>query len=88
MYFPHRYRTLNGKKGRNDGVPIKYDYVNLEKNELYNLRLDPSESNNIIDKFPEIAKKIEILANKKREEIGDDLLGIEGSETREVGLIE
>ena len=88
MYFPHRYRTLNGRKGRNDGIPIKYEYVNLEKNELYNLRLDPAESTNIIDKFPEIAKKIEILANKKREEIGDDLLGIEGSETREVGLIE
>jgi len=35
-----------------------------------------------------LLKKIEILANKKREEIGDDLLGIEGSETREVGLIE
>jgi hypothetical protein len=50
--------------------------------------LDPAESTNIIDKFPEIAKKIEILANKKREEIGDDLLGIEGSEIREVGLIE
>ena len=88
MYFPHRYRTLNDRKGRNDGIPIKYEYVNLEKNELYNLRLDPAESTNIIDKFPEIAKKIEILANKKREEIGDDLLGIEGSETREVGLIE
>jgi hypothetical protein len=79
---------LNGRIARNDAVPIKYDYVNLEKNELYNLRLDPSESTNIIDKFPEIAKKIEILANKKREEIGDDLFGIEGSETREVGLIE
>jgi len=88
MYFPHRYRTLNGREGRNDGIPIKYEYVNLEKNELYNLRLDPAESTNIIDKFPEIVKKIEILANKKREEIGDDLLGIEGSETREVGLIE
>ena len=88
MYFPHRYRTLNGRKGRNDGIPIKYEYVNLEKNELYNLRLDPAESTNIIDKFPEIVKKIEILANKKREEIGDDLLGIEGSEKREVGLIE
>ncbi|MBT3442378.1 MAG: sulfatase, partial [Flavobacteriaceae bacterium] len=21
MYFPHRYRTLNGRKGRNDGIP-------------------------------------------------------------------
>ena len=25
MYFPHRYRTLNGKKGRDDGQPIKYE---------------------------------------------------------------
>ena len=88
MYFPHRYRTLNGREGRDDGVPIKYEYVDLKQNELYNLKTDPSESTNIILDFPEIVKQIEHLANKKRQEIGDDLYGITGSEIREVGLID
>lgn len=88
MYFPHRYRTLNGRKGRNDGSPIKYQYVNLEKMELYNLVEDPSETKNIFDQHPEIAKKIEKLADIKRKEIGDDLTKVKGTENRPVGMID
>ena len=88
MYFPHRYRTLNGRKGRNDGSPIKYQYVNLEKMELYNLVEDPSETKNIFDQQPEIAKKIEKLADIKRDEIGDDLTKVKGTENRPVGMID
>ena len=85
---PHFFfNTLNGRVGRGDGVPIKYEYVDLKQNELYNLKTDPSESTNIIQDFPDIVKQIEHLANKKRQEIGDDLYGITGSEIREVGLI-
>ena len=88
MYFPHRYRTLNGKIGRNDGTPIKYEYVDLKENELYNLKTDPSETINIVNEFPEIAKKIIVLANKKRREIGDDLTNVIGLENREIGMID
>ena len=88
MYFPHRYRTLNGKKGRDDGQPIKYEYVNLLSEELYNLKTDPSETNNIINDFPDLAKKITTLANNKRKELGDDLTNVLGSEIRQVGKID
>ena len=88
MYFPHRYRTLNGRKGRNDGTPIKYQYIDLKENELYNLKTDPSELSNIIKDNKEIANKIQFLANKKRTELGDDLFEISGNEVREVGLID
>ena len=88
MYFPHRYRTLNGRKGRNDGSPIKYQYVNLEKMELYNLVEDPSETKNVFEQHPEIAKKIEKLADIKRKEIGDDLTKVKGTENRPVGMID
>ena len=88
MYFPHRYRTLNGRKGRNDGTPIKYQYIDLKENELYNLKTDPSELSNIIKDNKEIANKIQLLANKKRTELGDDLFEISGNEVREVGLID
>ena len=88
MYFPHRYRTLNGKKGRDDGQPIKYEYVNLLSEELYNLKTYPSEIKNIISDFPDLAKKITTLANNKRKELGDDLTNVLGSEIREVGKID
>jgi len=88
MYFPHRYRTLNGRKGRNDGIPIKYEYVDLEQKELYDLAKDPSETKNIYQEFPEIAKKIEKLADIKRNEIGDDLTKVKGTENRPVGMID
>ena len=88
MYFPHRYRTLNGRAGRDDGSPIKYEYVNLLENELYNLKTDPSETINIINENPELAKKIIALADIKRKEIGDDLTNVIGLVNREVGMID
>ena len=87
MYFPHRYRTLNGRQGRNDGTPIKYQYIDLKEIELYNLIEDPSETNNVYDKFPEIVKKIELLAEIKRSELGDDLTNRIGSENRLIGTV-
>ena len=88
MYFPHRYRTLNGRKGRDDGKPIKYEYVDLKEIELYNLLKDPSEKNEISSENPDIGSKIQKLADKKRAEIGDDLTGIVGSEVRPIGKSE
>jgi arylsulfatase len=88
MYFPHRYRTLSGREGRNDGTPIKYEYVNLENMELYNLVEDPSETKNVIEQYSEIAKIIEKLADIKRNEIGDDLTKVQGTENRPVGMID
>ncbi len=88
MYFPHRYRTLNGKEGRDDGKPIKYEYVDLEEIELYNLKEDPSETKNVYNQFPNIANKVKALAEIKRREIGDDLKDIIGSENRPIGKTE
>tara|TARA_B100001094_G_scaffold13685_2_gene11952 strand:+ start:2553 stop:3968 length:1416 start_codon:yes stop_codon:yes gene_type:complete len=88
MYFPHRYRTLNGKEGRDDGKPIKYEYVDLEEIELYNLKEDPSETKNVYNQFPNIANKVKALAEIKRREIGDDLKDIIGSENRSIGKTE
>jgi arylsulfatase len=85
MYFPHRYRTLNGRIGKDDGQPIKYEYIDLKEMELYNLNDDPGETTNLYANHPEIVKKIKLLADKKRKEIGDDLKGITGLENRPIG---
>ena len=83
IHFTRTYRSLNGKNGGVDGMPVKYDMNLLEKNELYNLKDDPEERNNVYDKFPEIALEMEKLGRKAREELGDNLTGEVGKENRE-----
>ena len=80
--IPRTYKALKGKKGGKDGIPVKYEMNLIDKNELYNLNDDPQERFNVYDKFPEIAKKMEKLADDARDELGDNLLGIKGKENR------
>ncbi len=82
IQFSRTYRSLNGKAGGKDGIPVKYEMNLIEKNELYNLKDDPQERVNVYDKFPEIAKKMEKLADDARDELGDNLLGIKGQKNR------
>ena len=79
------YRSLNGRDGGKDGMPVKYEMNPVETNELYNLINDPEEKLNVYDKFPEIAKQMEVLADKARFELGDRLNGVKGVENRELG---
>ena len=65
-------------------MPVKYDMNLLEKNELYNLKNDPEEINNVYDDFPEIVLMMEKLGIKAREELGDNLTGVIGKENRDV----
>ena len=83
IHFTRTYRSLNGKIGGEDGMPVKYDMNLIEKNELYNLKDDPEERNNVYDNFPEIALEMEKLGRKAREELGDNLTGEVGKENRE-----
>ena len=82
IQFSRTYRSLNGKKGGKDGIPVKYEMNLIGKNELYNLKDDPQERIDVYDKFPEIAKKMEELAEKARVELGDNLKGRKGKGNR------
>ena len=82
IQFSRTYRSLNGREGGKDGVPVKYDINLIENNELYNLSSDPEEKINVYDRFPEIAKKMEKLGEEARIELGDNLLGVKGIENR------
>ena len=85
IHFARTYRSLNGKEGGVDGIPVKYDMNLLENNELYNLVEDPKEKNNVYDEFPEVASKLEELGRKARIELGDNITGIKGKGNREDG---
>ncbi len=88
MYFPHVYRSLNGRKGRADGLPIDYDQNTLAQIELYDLSVDIEESNNVAMNHPEVVATINSIADKARLKLGDSLTKQEGSENRPAGIVD
>ena len=86
LYFPHRYRTMDGQEAGRDGLPGNYRMVDMKDIELYDVVNDIGETTNVAVEHPDIVSKIEVLADKMRLKLGDSLLGIDGSETREPGL--
>jgi len=87
LYFPHEYRTMNGQELGKDGLPGDYKMVELDDIALYDLENDIGETKNVADDNAEVVAKIRILANTMRSRLGDSLLELEGSETREVGQL-
>lgn len=87
MYFPHSYGSVTSQDAGQGGLPGAITPGKITSPELYLLKKDPQEINNLIDEFPEIAAKIQALAEEKRKELGDALKGIEGKENRPVGSL-
>ena len=88
LYFPHRYRTMEGQEPGKDGIPGEYRMVDLDEIELYDVVNDVSERNNVAAENPEVVAKIKVLANDMRSRLGDSLMDLEGSETREPGRMD
>lgn len=87
LYFPHTYRSLNGREGGKDGYPVNYDMNEIDEIELYDLKNDISESKNVADQHPKIVLEIKSLADEMRKKLGDKLLNIEGTENRPAGSV-
>ncbi|WP_420387667.1 sulfatase [Roseivirga sp.] len=88
MYFPHSYRSLNGREGGKDGLPVPYEYLKFEEIALYDLSQDISETTDVASEYPEVVEEIKALAANMRQRLGDALTQVEGSETRQPGMIE
>ena len=87
LYFPHRYRSMNGQTPGKDGIPGDYIQIDLKEQELYNLVNDERETTNVASQYPEIVKQLNDLADQMRAKLGDNLSGMKsGSETREPAL--
>ena len=87
LYFPHNYRSLNGREGGKDGLPVNYEYLKFEGIALYDLSKDISETNDVAQGHPEVVKKIMALAEDMRARLGDALTKRQGKENREPGMI-
>lgn len=87
LYFPHTYRTMNGRSGGKGGFPADYEQIEMTEIELYDLENDERETKNVAAQNPEIVSQIKVLAEEMREKLGDSLTDKEGRENREVGKV-
>ena len=83
LIFPHDYLAY-GTPG-DDGMPGEMIPRRVEEKELYDMRRDPGERCNVLSQHPEIAEKLEAVAERYRAELGDDLTGCEGTGRRKPG---
>ena len=88
LYVPHTYRSLNGRKGTNDGFPVPYEMNKIETAALFDLESDPSEKNDVAQENAVLVAKISKIADSVRAVLGDRLTGVKGNEVRPVGRIE
>ncbi len=87
LYFPHTYRTLNGRAGGTGGLPVDYEYHTFEKIALYDLSKDISETTDVAAEHPEVVAKIQAIGDSIRAELGDALMDKTGTGTRAVGQV-
>lgn len=86
LHFPHKYRTLAGREGGTDGVPVNYSQSKIGL-ELFDLKNDIGETNNVAADHPEIVARLSDLADHARETLGDSLTDRQGSEIRPAGKL-
>ena len=87
LYFPHRYRTMLGQHPGADGIPGKYAHQNTGV-ELYDLVADIGEVDDLSESHPQVVERLTSLADSMRTILGDQLLGLEGTQARSSGTIQ
>jgi arylsulfatase A-like enzyme len=88
LILPHTSRSYVGVAPGKDGWPGEYSSVVITENELYDLRRDPGERYNVALMYPEVVKELEALAEKARQDLGDDITKNPGLNRRKAGSIE
>jgi arylsulfatase A len=87
LQLPHTYRTLSSRPGGRDGAPAKYEQRTIVHPELYDLAHDVSETTDVADKNPEVVRKLLVVAEQARADLGDALTKREGRGVRPAGRL-
>lgn len=84
LYVPQTYRSLNGRTGGTNGVPAKYEMLKTGL-ALFDLQRDVAEKHNVAARYPEVIDQLQLILERARADLGDDLAGVKGSGRREPG---
>ena len=85
LHFPHTYRSLSGKPGR-DGQPDGYSQQKIELS-LFHLDSDPGELRNVAEQHPDVVERLQQLAEQARQELGDSARNQKGRGVRPAGRV-
>lgn len=84
LVFPHTFASL--KAGGKDGKPGMY-VPKKTALALYHLEADRAEKVNLVEKHPDVVKRLQALAEKMRADLGDSLRKVAGKGAREPGRL-
>ena len=87
LQLPHTYRTLGGRPGGRDGIPVKYEPRKIETAELYDMDNDIGEATNVAAQHPKIVKRLEAFAERARADLGDALTKRTGTGIRPADIV-
>ena len=86
LILPHKYRSFEGLEGRDDGIPVNYNYF-TSGTELYDMSKDIGEQNDLAAGKPEVVERLLKKIARMRADLGDTLTKTKGSGRREPGRI-
>jgi arylsulfatase A-like enzyme len=78
LYFPRTYRSMIGNELGKDGQPGLYKNIKAGQ-ELFNLENDLSEKTDVAAQRPDVVRRLEMLADQMRADLGDSLRKKAGS---------
>jgi arylsulfatase A-like enzyme len=87
LYLPHTYRTLAGRPGGRDGLPVEYEHRTLKEPELYDVVSDISETTDIAAENPQVVELLLAIAERARADLGDSLTKHKATGARPSGRI-
>jgi arylsulfatase A len=84
LHFPHSYAKPDPPGG--SSKPGKYANKNIGL-ELFDLEKDVSEGRNVVNENPEVVKRLQALAERAREDLGDSETHRQGKNVRPAGQL-
>lgn len=85
LHFPHEFQSL--KAAGSDGKPGPYAKNRLELS-LFDLENDAKESQNLSSEYPDEIRRIQVLADRIRTDLGDVATKTVGKGVRSAGLVQ
>ena len=87
LIFAHPGRSYEVSLPGREGQPGATSETHAFAKALYDLTRDPGERYNVLEQHPEIVAELEKIADRAREDLGDDLQQKEGKNRREAGKV-